>query len=1322
MKTEGSTFSPVQVEILAVRGIDVLTAELAGVRSARTVDELPEGCPEYWTPENGYLPGLLFPWASPTGRGSVRWQLRPDTPVEKSDGTVAKYVFGPGVGSMVTVGIDRAGNDTVVITEGTCQTIAFSSVAPEGVSVYGIAGCQSWMREGVPSSDLAVVRDREVFIALDADAATNRDVYDAGVRLREACLDEGAVSVRFLRTAGGKKAGLDDVLAGKSPGERVEYAARLIERARTRPKIEKPEQPAQTRPKAKRKSEDGDGPEWFDQGDLLAKDISEHILSGTPAALSAEGVVTVYRDGVFRIEADPLAVVTTELLGNRWRPGHHATIDGYTAAELRRRGQVLPDRMTEPIMNVANGMVDLRTGERMEWSPDFGSVVQFPVTFDPAARAPRYEEWAASQLDGQLEALEEAVSWLLDPSVTPNKAAFLFGPSRTGKGTFLRIIQAIAGPANTSAVSLHQLAVNKFMAAPLYGKALNVSGDLSAAHIEDISMFKMMTGEDVIEADRKYGKPFSFTNRALFAFSANELPTVGESSSAYVNRVKPFYFGHTFQGAENPSIEAGIMAELPGILNRWIAAWRDRRDRGRDMDMDERVLEKFATESDRVAMFVSHCTEIGPDHFSTTAELYNAFKDWVAEEGRTAMGKQRFGAKLKSVRAVSEARHGQTRARGWNVRIIPKKLWGDSQLSDLLPMSESERAKRAFSKHCKDSGDVVTYNDVDLQNTHTFHSAYSAKSLPALPGDKTDTYETGANVTTLPDGVLVFDIESGGNQLWPTSPDFVKIVGTHEGASITVSDDIPATVDRLASARGIAGHNVLGFDLIALAEHGLDFETMVDEGRVIDTMLNEVLINPPEAGTKPGQVSKMYSLDALGLSKFGVGKTDDLKALAEEFGGFDQIPNDDPRYRAYCAGDVALTSRLLASQGVRTAYAAREHRVAGIAARMRMNGFRVDVPLLAERVEAGRQKRRVLTDRLANDYGLPLLDTKGKPYKAPASSQKGKEAIATAFADLGVEVARTAKTDAPSLGKEAMEALREAHADNDQVLTLIETVQALNGIRSVYETVERCRVGDRVHPNITMYQASGRWSITEPGLTVMGKRGGRHVEREIFLPEPGHVTISADLSQVDARMVAVHCQDSAYMALFGPGMDSHLQNALAVWGDPDRRDDAKILGHGWNYGMGIAKLADLVGSEETAREFDRTMKDTYPILAAWKARIAEEADSGELLDNGWGRKLRTTPYRGWTQGPALIGQSAAMDCLKEGLLRMPKWIRPMLRAVVHDEVILSVPEDRVDEIERIVIDSMTFEWAPQNEPDYIPIMIEAGLAGRGVSWGACYAK
>jgi hypothetical protein len=140
------------------------------------------GAPDYWTVEAGYLPGLLFRYVGPDG--AVELQLRPDVPVvrETEDGrrVTAKYVFAKGARSVLHAARPDSSVTNVLLVEGTCQAIAAAAYAPEGWAVYGIAGCQSWMTAGVPSAHLEVVDGRRVFVVLDADAGTNRAVYDAG--------------------------------------------------------------------------------------------------------------------------------------------------------------------------------------------------------------------------------------------------------------------------------------------------------------------------------------------------------------------------------------------------------------------------------------------------------------------------------------------------------------------------------------------------------------------------------------------------------------------------------------------------------------------------------------------------------------------------------------------------------------------------------------------------------------------------------------------------------------------------------------------------------------------------------------------------------------------------------------------------------------------------------------------------------------------------------------------------------------------------------------------------------------------------------------
>lgn len=1395
--------SPEHADALARAAISPELAEARGIRTAFAVSELP-----LWAQDRPWadtvLPAVIFPWLSRDGRRVE--QVRPDIPLIWDGGEIHKYMWPTGESSIlnevVPVGDETS---TVLIVEGTKQCLAAGSWAPAGVAVYGIGGCRNWSSEGLPIEDLAVCAGRDVVILLDADVRTNLDVYRAAKDLGEVVAHEGGrVKYGSLPGVGGSN-GLDDVLGARPASTRTEYLTNVIKNARRG-------KPAEEKPKPKKAAvEEGEGPAFFDAaGGLRVQTLSETIRGRYPAALTEERLVALYRDGVYHVDGMALKGAVAELLGERSRPGHRAAAEEFTAATLFNAGLFLPMYVDDALLNVPNGMLDLATSTLKPHDPAYFSSSQIPIGWDPDARCPAYEAWVEKcGIADQIDDLEESAAAMLDPSVTPQKAVFLFGPSRSGKSTFLRLMQRVAGARNVSAVTLHQLSQNRFAAANVFGKILNCAADLSAAHVEDISIFKMMTGEDPIQADRKYGGQFAFVNRALFAFSANELPTVGESSRAYVERIKPFEFPISFAGRERPGIEKDMAHELPGILARWVRAWQRRNSRGHALATSPAVLREFETRSDRVRQWLDEKCVIWTEHdgkpvtpgrtlppavATAPRALAQAFNDWAKENQAHGMGQRKILDRLATVTGVVEVRVLPSKSRAFNITVRhddddafkPQDPFGGDQADQdpsgeggsyegpsgsyegskvpLVAVTEDQTATDSAEVRGEEPSGVaeVAVSSLTTNPTHstrdemglkgvegsfntrvsprlgvgleTATSATSATDTLFTPPTPLKVYEratvldyTATGSTDLPEGVLSLDIETGSQEdIWSTGPEFVRLVGYQKADRIVVSPDPWDLAGEIAKARVVVGHNVMAFDLIAYARnYGVDLTAMAEAGQVFDTKLVSILSDPPTPGMTQGQIQRDYSLDNLGAKLFDQKKTGDLKALAAEFGGYDRIPVDDVRYVRYLIGDVDLGSRLGAhlTDGYRrnAAYWKREHRVAAVAAQMRTNGFKIDTLELARRVEANQADRSRRLADLSGRYGLPTTKKDGKPSKSPHATADGKAAIARAFADLGVTLPPTPSGE-PGFGKVALEGVAQDFADNTDVMALAELVGGLNGVRTVYETLAQYTINGRVHPEVAMFQASGRWSTTKPGLTVLGKRAGKYREREVLVADEGQVIIAADLSQVDARALAALSQDPAYIAMFAPGLDLHKEIARRIWGDESRREEAKALGHGWNYGLGIAGMVRNANvPEETARRFDRGMREQFPRLVEWREGVRAAGEAGELLDNGFGRPLRVDPTRAYTQAPALMGQGCARDLMMEGLLRLPREVLPMLRAVVHDEVVMSVPIADVEEVERVVLDALSFDWAPPGAA--LSIRIEAGLGERrGRNWGEVYAK
>ncbi len=674
----GPALTPDHLEYLAAAAIDPAVALEAGVRSVTSAAELPDELAS-WRRHRGIAPGILFPSTGPDGATSP--QYRPDEAVVlDGDERPRKYLFPTGARPVVNLHPRMAPllelATAVLVVEGTKQHLAAVSAAPAGVLVVGITGCDGWRSGGVPLPDwnLLPLPDADVVVAFDADLATNVNVWTAGEGLAAHLSLLGAARVRFLTPPTGAKAGLDDYLAAITPSARTGVLAALVERAAGLPK-----KPARKRAAAPA-DEDPAG-RFFDRNGLRPVDLAAELRAGHHHALGPDGSVWTYdaRHGIYVDNEHALVAATRDLLGNRWRHMHHRTVLELLAAELAEADRRLPIAPIGRLVPVVNGMLDVTTGELHPHDPEHLAYARLTVAWDPDARCPNFDRWLVAQCGSQADDLCETVGLVLAPWAAQRKVPFLIGPTRSGKGTFMRLVEALIPHQHRSAETLHDIATNRFAVAQLHGKILNSAGDLSDRHVDDLSLFKMLTGDDTVSAERKFRDAFTFRNTALFLFNANTPPTVNENSRAYLARVRPVLFPHSFEGTEDPAIEAALLDELPGILVRLVEGVQRWLARGGYAPVNPVVADLFGRQSDPVAMFVAQVLVPDPAGFVTTTELHTAYTTWTAANGRGTLGRNKLLARAENALGPRVREHADgTGGRGWRGWcVLSETNWSD---------------------------------------------------------------------------------------------------------------------------------------------------------------------------------------------------------------------------------------------------------------------------------------------------------------------------------------------------------------------------------------------------------------------------------------------------------------------------------------------------------------------------------------------------------------------------------------------------------------------------------------------------------------------
>jgi P4 family phage/plasmid primase-like protien len=1434
------SFSDTSRRALESRALDIDFAVEHDVRPVLTAADLPE---ELANNPWAAVPGMLFPWTDPI-TNEVTWQYRPDAPVEKEDGDPVKYVFpteqhqklgrvrGPLNGRTAKVSL---------IVEGTMQSLAAARYAREDIAVYAIPGCWGWSDDQAPTHLLSALDDTQVVIVLDADAASNRMVYDAGDRMIDAISVMTGHAPSFSRLGAGGSVGLDDLLARVPADRRPDIIDNLISGAKAKPADVKPKPKPVERESLAALAADMPFARPDDTAQALAwvtategmhrfllrngwrsyrrgrwDDVPDEAVGATVAEVlnaQAESYASMARDARDRDVAKELETTAAQL----WSNNKISAVLGRAARSAALHIDVDQMDRHPNLWCANNAVIDLETGQARDHDPALLMSRGSDVDYDPSAECPRFDHFITDVLPDTdvrefvLQMFAEAMSGEVSSHILP---VFL-GPKRNGKSTMLRIMLALFGEYATLLpeelvveTGRAQMGEVEKLQADLFGRRLATFEETKQSVPWNVDKIKNLTGGGRMRGRQLYKQGFQFDPSHTIVMATNHQPHVrGSSEEAFWARYREVPFTVSLEGREDPTLERGIIAEeLPGVLNRVLSAGDRRRAVGalvapsavlaatETSRMEESPFERFVasylTRTDRDEDRIPH------------ADVYAALAKWwegngdgplpkthrVTADLQRALGLPLHRDTPESRRNPRQARVDGRRADTWFGLVWREDPEPPNKITPLAPSSGDTTGDTVLgnpsfglvppnplSPAPQSAVTAVSPIGVDQESAVSPAPAPSVISVtPVTPVSESSIQEekdeegyltgtegrisgqreeqreaTGDGGQAPPLGAPVFfDLETADAEQLYDHPDpraFVRIAGRSTAEGVVVDAGPDAVVGSVLSSQRVIGHNIVHFDLPALGrvDDRVDVLTMTRDRRVLDTMITESVLHPILNDKSAGAVAKAakwFKLDAVCERRGIGGKVDEIARLAKLHGGFDQIPVDDPEYRTYVAGDVGATRMLAGLQAaeiaqlspIRREYLWREHRVHAIAATMGAQGFLVDRGLLDERFWQAYGRKQSLSRSLIARYGIPTTKADGKPAESPAATKGGKEAILGAFDSLGVNVAamETTPKGAIAFGREPMGRLAEAYAEHphaEEITALAELVADVNGVRTVYGTaLEALRADGRVHPEVATFQASGRWSVRKPGLTVFGKRNGRHVERAVFTAAPGNALFAIDLSQIDSRSIAVHSQDHAYLDLFRPGLDAHEIVARMVWGDAaydaDRktlRDRVKAITHGLPYGMGLEKLVATtkVPEVEAQRVID-TMNERFPRLQAWKDEVREQAASGEL-DNGFGRIMMCEPSRAFTQGPALIGQGTARDLMMECLLNLPDFCVRMLRAQVHDEAVFEVPLALADQIVPRIEQAFNFEWAP--DPSFRPVQIVAEAGKLGTSWADCYS-
>ena len=645
------------------------------------------------------------------------------------------------------------------------------------------------------------------------------------------------------------------------------------------------------------------------------------------------------------------------------------------------------------------------------------------------------------------------------------------------------------------------------------------------------------------------------------------------------------------------------------------------------------------------------------------------------------------------------------------LEVTPEELVLTPPDAEALRQLFTEYEFRQWVGELRGDTDAVTLDDSTPSDYETILSrdvlARWIEKLQAAPVFAFDTETTSLDYMQAELVGVSFSVKSGEAAYIPLAHAYLGV--PEQLSREMVLDELRGLLQDPNKQK--VGQN-LKYDMSVLARYGIELR-----GIAFDTMLESYVLN---------SVATRHNMDDLALKYLGKSTIpfEEVAGKGAKQITFDQV--DIEIAAKYAAEDAditlqlheALWPKLHALPSLQSVFEKIELPLVSVLSRIERNGVLLDTGLL------NRQSAK-LSQRL-EELERDAFELAGEPFNLGSPKQ-----LQTIFFEkLQLPVKKKTPKGQPSTAEDV---LQELALDYPLPKVILE-YRGLSKLKSTYtdQLPKQVNPGTgRIHTSYHQaVAATGRLSSTNPNLQNIPIRTeeGRQV-RKAFIAAPGYQLIAADYSQIELRIMAHLSSDAGLLTAFAQGLDIHKATAAEVFGQSleavtaDQRRSAKAINFGLIYGMSAFGLARQLGiGRGDAQSYIDLYFERYPGVLDYMDRTKALAAEQGFVETLFGRRLylpeiNTTNFqrRQGAERTAINApmQGSAADIIKLAMIDVDRWLttdKPDARMImqVHDELVLEVNADQVDEVAAILTAKMS-----QAVELKVPLLVETGV---GLNW------
>ncbi len=317
----------------------------------------------------------------------------------------------------------------------------------------------------------------------------------------------------------------------------------------------------------------------------------------------------------------------------------------------------------EYLLGVANGVINLRTGELLRGRPDLHITKRTPVAYTPGMRNVRWEQFLDFATGGDKELqdwIQRAVGYTLTGLNNQDLMFLVYGPPGSGKNTFVEAIvkalgtQQYSWPLDSSILADNGGATSStdlYHWAELRGKRMVWVDELPESERIKENSIKKLTGSSEISARSPGEKPFTFKAQAKLWVTTNHRPMI--TDDAMWRRIRPIPWSKVPESSD-PDLKAYLFdpeGGLPAVL-AWAVegAIKYLGSSARDplgwCTAVAEAADMYRKNEDRLGMFLNEEMKQVEGATTRVKEVYAVYRVWSDERGERPMTQIAFHRKL----------------------------------------------------------------------------------------------------------------------------------------------------------------------------------------------------------------------------------------------------------------------------------------------------------------------------------------------------------------------------------------------------------------------------------------------------------------------------------------------------------------------------------------------------------------------------------------------------------------------------------------------------------------------------------------------------